>query len=191
MKKIPDEIDNPLDNILISIVDSLCPFFYKTKHTPNILTTYSLIFGLISCYFLNKKQIVIFGLFYFLSYFFDCFDGHYARKYNMTTKFGDMYDHVKDLSIIILIIYICFKNSKHNINIKIILILLISSVLMTTHLSCQEINCNKEFSGVNNDFIPKSTFLCPNKDNIKWTRFFGCGTFTVLFILVVAYINRN
>jgi phosphatidylglycerophosphate synthase len=191
MKKIPDEIDNPLDNILISIADSLCPFFYKTGHTPNMLTTYSLIFGLLSCYYLNKKQIVLFGLFYFISYFFDCIDGHYARKYNMTTKFGDMYDHVKDMTIVALIIYISFKNSTHNINMSKIVTLIVSFLLMATHLSCQELNCNSEFNGVDNDFLPKSKFLCPHKHNIKWTRFFGCGTFTVLFIFVIAHINRN
>ena len=27
MKKIPDEIDNPIDNILIQISDWLCPLF--------------------------------------------------------------------------------------------------------------------------------------------------------------------
>ena len=34
----------------------------------------------------------------FVGYFFDCMDGHFARKYNMVTEFGDMYDYITDLS---------------------------------------------------------------------------------------------
>jgi len=191
MKKIPNEIDNPLDNVLIEIADRLCPYFYNLNHTPNMITTYSLITGLISCYFLNQKKIILFGIFYFLSYFFDCLDGHYARKYNMTTNIGDMYDHFKDYFICFLVFYISYLNSKHNINIYIILIILTMLVLMSAHMSCQELNCNDQFKDINNGFILKSNFLCAKKENIRWTRYFGCGTFTVMYILLVSWINRN
>lgn len=191
MKKIPNEMDNPIDNILIEIADKLCPYFYKMNYTPNMITTYSLLLGLISCYFLNLKKIVLFSVFYFISYFFDCLDGHYARKYGMTTNIGDMYDHFKDFFIFFLVFYISYLNSRHNINIYIILIIFILLLLMSTHMSCQELNCDDQFKDVNNSFILKSNYLCFNKENIRWTRFFGCGTFTVMYILIVAWINRN
>ena len=50
MKKIPNEIDNPIDNVLIHLSDLLCPLFKRTGHTPNMITTYSLIFGLVSVF---------------------------------------------------------------------------------------------------------------------------------------------
>ena len=34
-----------------------------------------------------------------MSYFFDCADGLYARTYNMTTQFGDIYDHSTDVIV--------------------------------------------------------------------------------------------
>ena len=191
MKKIPNEIDNPIDNVLIEIADRLCPYFYSLNHTPNMITTYSLIAGLISCFFLYKKQLPLFAIWYFISYFFDCFDGHYARKYNMTSNFGDMYDHIKDYLIIIIILYISYLKSKHNMNKYSISFFILILILMSVHMSCQELNCDDNFKDVNNTFILKSNYLCTNKDNIKWTRYFGCGTFTILAISLICWINRD
>lgn len=43
MRKIPDNMDSPIDNGMIALADALCPFFKSTGHTPNMITTYSLI----------------------------------------------------------------------------------------------------------------------------------------------------
>ena len=106
MKKIPDNIDNPIDNILIKGADAVCPFLYRTGHTPNLITTYSLFTGVLSAYFLTKGCSYLFMIFYALSYFLDCVDGHFARKYDMTTDFGDAYDHFKDF-------FVFFLNSRY------------------------------------------------------------------------------
>jgi len=184
MKKIPDEIDNPIDNILISLSDKLCPFLYETGHTPNMITTYSLITGLLSCYFLYHHNISLFCIFYLLSYFFDCVDGHFARKYEMTSDIGDMYDHIKDISIVALIIYIVCCNCG-KITLTHITVFVVALVMMSIHFSCQEMNCDDKFNGKNNSFIPSGAF-CGDKDNIMWTRFFGCGTFQIVFIVLVS-----
>jgi len=186
MKKIPDEIDNPIDNILISLSDKLCPFLYETGHTPNMITTYSLITGLLSCYFLYHHHISLFCIFYLLSYFFDCVDGHFARKYEMTSDIGDMYDHIKDISIVALIIYIVYRNCG-KITITHITVFIVAFVMMSIHFSCQEMNCNDKFNGKNNSYLPSSA-ICGDKDNIIWTRFFGCGTFQLVFIVLVSSI---
>ena len=72
MRKIKKEFENPIDNIIIDMAEKITPFLYETGHTPNIITTYSLIFGLLSVYYLNKNNITMFILFYIISYFFDC-----------------------------------------------------------------------------------------------------------------------
>jgi phosphatidylglycerophosphate synthase len=191
MKKIPDELDNPIDNVLIEISDRLSPLFKSLNHTPNMITTYSLITGLISCYFLNKRDVLLFSVFYTISYFFDCFDGHFARKYELTTKLGDFYDHSKDAFIFFLILYITIKNSRKRITFPIILIVILFSVLAAVHMSCQELNCNDQFKDKSNDFLLVPLFLCGNKDNIKWTRYFGVGTYNIFFISIISYINRE
>lgn len=64
--------------------------------TPNMVTYFSFIFTLISCYFLifNNNYSI---LFYFLGYLFDCIDGRMARKYEMTSIYGVMIDQVTDI----------------------------------------------------------------------------------------------
>ena len=99
MRKIPEESDNPIDNFILKIVDPLCPLFKALHFTPNGITTISLVFGLLSAYLLYKGHPYLFGITFFISYFFDCMDGYYARKYNMVTRFGDIYDHVKDIVV--------------------------------------------------------------------------------------------
>ena len=190
MKKIPNHMDNPIDNILIDICENLCEFFNKTGHTPNILTTYSLFTGLISCYFLNNRKLLLFSVFYLLSYFFDCADGHYARKYKMTTKFGDMYDHIKDSFILLLVLIISYKNASHNITKPMIFILILFTGLSLFHFSCQENNCDVEFKDKDNDTFKPVMCLCSNRNHIYWSRYFGAGTFVMIFISLVCYINR-
>jgi len=188
MKKIPDEIDNPVDNVLVHIGDMMCPFFKKTGHTPNMLTTYSLITGLLSCYFLYKKQLVLFSVFYSISYFFDCIDGHFARRYKMTSNLGDMYDHTKDALVFFILLFIVYKIGR--ITLPVILVFILFSILMILHFSCQEKNCDDEFKDKHNSFIFASKSLCGNKDNIKWTRFFGVGTFNIIFIILICYVCK-
>lgn len=46
---------------------------------------------------------------YVLSYVFDCIDGQYARLYGMTTDFGDMYDHISDVVVTVLVYIVAFQ----------------------------------------------------------------------------------
>jgi len=47
----------------------------------------------------EENQFALSAFSYLISYMFDCWDGYYARKYNMESKFGDYYDHVSDMFI--------------------------------------------------------------------------------------------
>src|SRR3989304_4470904 len=141
MRKIPEESDNPIDNFILKIVDPLCPLFKALHFTPNGITTISLVFGLLSAYLLYKGHPYLFGITFFISYFFDCMDGYYARKYNMVTRFGDIYDHVKDIVVILIILYIFLKrNYKCSPRLMIIfaIVLGIILLLMFAFIGCQE-----------------------------------------------------
>jgi phosphatidylglycerophosphate synthase len=186
MKKIPDEMDNPIDNVLIKLADDLCPLFKRTGHTPNMITTYSLIFGLVSMWCLYKGHMWGFGISYMVSYFFDCMDGHFARKYKMTSKGGDLYDHIKDISIYILIVYIVYKKYRKVIKATDIAILLFFLFINCIHLGCQQ---KQQDDGADNETLDNFQKLCPNKDMIYATRYFGLGTFVVISILLVVMIN--
>ena len=191
MRKIPCDLENPIDNVIYDLSNRMCPFFYKTGHTPNMITTYSLIMGVLSCYFLWKGQVVLFGVSYAMSYFFDCMDGHFARKYKMTSKFGDMYDHIKDVAVYLILIIVIYTKCSKNINIPLILLFLVFTYLLIMNTGCQQKNCTKDENPDDSKSLNRTRSLCPNKDAIKWTRYFGAGSYTLFLILIISYICYN
>jgi len=82
--------------------EPLANFLIKIGLTANIMTTLSLMSGLIAVYFLfnNYLYFIIVGI---LHLFFDAFDGVLARK-TKETKFGKNYDYVTDNFIAILLL---------------------------------------------------------------------------------------
>lgn len=192
MRKIPPELENPLDNLSISLADALCPLFKKLHFTPNGITFLSLIFGLISLWALWNYNMVVFSITYYISYFFDCMDGHYARKYSMQSKFGDMFDHGKDILVNLSLIGILMYRYKTEQKIKwqVITMSVIISCLMVAHLGCQE----RIYQSDESPSLSFSQKLCVGDDpssTIRVTRYFGCGTWAVFVIILVLYINHN
>ena len=196
MRKIQKCHENPLDNILINISDSLCPLFKKLGFTPNGITTLSLIFGLAAVYALYKGKVWGFAILYFISYFFDNMDGHYARKYGMTSKFGDYYDHIKDIVVVLVLLGVLITRNRCSRKVWITAgaILAVAFVLMSAQLGCQE----KIYKSTPDptDESPSLSFtshLCPGdpEKSCGWLRWFGCGTFVLVFIAVIVYMESS
>lgn len=181
MRKINESIENPIDNYLINVADHLSPYFKKINMTPNNITTLSLITGLISAYLIYKEHYISAGIIFFISYFFDCMDGFYARKYKQVSKFGDIYDHVKDVIIFVLTVIIVSTKTEYK---KILcLIIGILTFIALIHLGCQERIYQKNESGTL-EFTKK---LCPQKDFIYITRYFGSGTLITVVSFLIAF----
>jgi len=191
MRKLPDEYENPFDVLLYKLSDYLCPFAKSLGLTPNWITTLSNIFCIITVILLLKSYYIFAILTFLISYFFDCMDGHMARKYKMFSKYGDMYDHVSDIIKSILIfctlIYIDYK--KFIIVLPIIIIALIGCNIQT---GCQELYYDKNESPT----LDICKNLCPvkNKNNIElllntlhYTRFLGPGTLIITTCLIFLY----
>jgi phosphatidylglycerophosphate synthase len=193
MRKIPKTYENPLDNIIIDLADSLCPFFHKLGFTPNGITTLSLIFALFAAWALWKGHVWLFAILYVISYFFDCMDGHYARKYNQVTKLGDLYDHVKDIVTGLLIMWVLYYRNKDRCNwnvwIPVIVVFVLFTGLGYAHLGCQEKIYGLNQSGT----LSAGKMLCPGNasKNIRWTRWVGMGTWIVVLIACVVVIEKT
>ena len=190
MRKIDSDYENPIDNVLIDSGLKTLPFFKSIGFTPNLITTLSLIFGLISVFYLHKDNNLLFGVFYLISYFFDCIDGMMARKYKMVSKFGDYYDHAKDIVIFILLMYYLLKRYKFTKNVMLYSILILFYLLSFVHLDCQEKIYAKKDESSTLSFL---NGLC-NKENakktIKLTKYFGLGTATLVFIITPFYLKK-
>ena len=194
MRKIKSEFENPFDNILIDLSDIISPYFHKMNFTPNGITTLSLITGLLSCYFLHKNKPFLSVSLLFLSYFFDCLDGFYARKYNMVSKFGDYYDHVKDIVVNLLLLYILYNRNKDKLNKKEIIIFsfvfCLFYCIMSVHFSLQEIIYDKPEESDTLGYLTKYVDNKEQAENlITYTRYFGCGTVILLNMLAILYLE--
>ena len=196
MRKIDSEYENPIDNNIISFVDYTSPFFKYLNMSANDITTLSLITGLGSVYYLNNDQYSLSSFLFLISYMFDCLDGFYARKYNMVTFFGDIYDHIKDWLVMGLIFYLFYiKATKYRI--ELLIVLIISSTLVLLHFGCQELIYH-EHRDDESPIIKFTTGMCPTSDSelinikkaINYTKYFGSGTITLILTLIIYNFNK-
>lgn len=197
--KVSSIKEDPVNILLIYICICLNPIykfiinmlFIPTNWGANILTTFSLIIGLVSLYYIYNGFYAIGSGLFFLAYFFDTWDGLYARQYKAVTKFGDYYDHICDgikISGLLIVMMISKKISMKN---KIIFVCLFFVLGMLTlwHLGCQQRNYKKRnHKEMLDGLIP----MCKKDSDIKYSKFFGTGiiVFTMsLFILSLRYKN--
>lgn len=184
MRKLPSEQMCPVDQVLYNFAELVAPWFHKQGLTPNDITTLSFITGLMALFELSKGNYIHFTLLYSLSYTLDCLDGFVARKYNMTSVFGDLYDHITDILIQVGLLFTVIKFYHDKINARLILIYLFLVFLTAVHLGCQQCNCES----TKKESLDMLKFLCPDKRLIRYTRFFGTGFFNVAVVVLVGYI---
>ena len=159
------------------------PIWKKFNFTPNHLTTISIIFGGLSSYYVYKDNRILGAILFIIAYFFDCCDGNYARTYNMVTKFGDKYDHYGDLvKLFTMLLILYFKNKIKLLSYMPYIIII--SILSTIHLGCQQQIYNSSNDEVMNNFIK----LCPNKEYIIYTRYFGLATGLIYSLYLIVTI---
>lgn len=105
-RKIKDFIENPFSAGLLRINDPLLRPMARKGISANMLTFASLITGLLAVYFVWDRRPLWGGLFYIISYFFDCADGCMARFTHTESEFGDRFDHYKDIFVFTLLIVV-------------------------------------------------------------------------------------
>lgn len=185
MRKVPCNLDNPIDSFLINICEKSSKFFSDLNLTPNILTTISLLLAIFSIILFYYDYYYISAIVFLISYFFDCCDGHFARKYHMMTKFGCYYDHVSDTLKYILLGAVIYYKSKE----KFFLILPIFLILFTLaamHTGCGELYIDED---IRSESLNIFKCLCPTPENpecaLRFTKYFGFGTLTLVMVAIM------
>lgn len=196
MRKIPSELENPFDNIVIELSEPMSQLFHKMHLLPNHITTFSLIFGLIAVYTLYKGKVWLTVVFMVLSYWMDCIDGYYARKYNMVTQFGDFYDHVKDTTVFIMFIIVLYMRNRNKLSTRYWIltgtVLFLFALSFGVYFACQERYYDRL------DDIPSLAWLAnfiKCKDAAKKClyvfRFMGLGTFMITILGFTVWIENK
>lgn len=191
MRKIPREFENPLDDILIDWADQMSVILRATNHSPNVITTYSFVSALAALWALALGNIGWFGVLWALQYFWDCVDGHYARKYKMVTQFGDVYDHITDIIGTVGLAFLVY--TKYHPSPWIYVIIGILAILLGIHTGCQQKVYNQQQSQNQQEEETMDSFknMCQDTSWIRWTRFFGFGTFQVAIVATVMYLHHK
>lgn len=191
MRKIPYIYDNPLDNFLIQLSEDVCPYAYSMGFTPNMITTLSNITCILTIILLLNANYYWAALAIMIMYYFDCLDGHFARKYDMVTVFGDYYDHLSDLLKIIAILLVLYYINPDKFY-KIIPVIVFMGIMMAIHMGCQELLYENNESNT----LEPAKCLCPVKNQndtniikktLESTKLFGCGTFYITIALSIIY----
>lgn len=94
-RKIPVELENPLDNQIIKICEQVTnrggDVWYTI--TPNVITVFRAAVFLPLMFYVPGGGCIWIPVFYFL----DCLDGYVARSTDQVTVLGDILDHSSDL----------------------------------------------------------------------------------------------
>jgi phosphatidylglycerophosphate synthase len=190
-RKISPNKENPLDDMIIGLGEAVVDPLRNIGMTPNMLTTVSFIFGIMSLYFLVLDNIAMFGVCFMLSYYFDCLDGTMARKYSMESKFGDIYDHTSDLTVLLGVICITFAKFHKHMTLTHALILGFFFVMCHAHAGCQQRQYEKIKSDkyTEDEFLDSCKNLCPEPEYIYMTKYFGFGTLIVVSLMYVMYLD--
>jgi phosphatidylglycerophosphate synthase len=190
-RKIPFDLEGPIDIIFILISEKLNPIFKKLNFTPNYITTLSVIFKFITLYSFYYNKYLIATIAIILAYLFDCCDGSYARKYNMTSRLGDLYDHISDITyLIIFCILFLYKDIPKNIKYPFGVILFLSSILTYYYFVCTEeyLNRSKKKVSILNmfNFYKGDPVQC-----LRYTKYFSSGTINILGAILMLILHTN
>ena len=176
---------NLIDNQISQLTQILNPYFYNLGFTPNMLTGLSFLFMLLSVLMFYKDYRILAVLFYIINYYFDCADGNMARKYNMVSKFGDFFDHITDITgVIIILIVLYLKNKKTFV--KLIPLGIILSLIILNDLGYDEIQKQKNNEYKSNHTISFIRHFCfINSPNFVYV--FNNG-FVIICVCIVLYL---
>ena len=121
--------------IFFPLGDVLLPLLHYLKITPNMVTLMSTLSTTTSIYYILNDNFKKFSIFYLLGYFFDCIDGRLARKYNMGSIFGMVFDSVSDIvtNYMLLIGYIYKFYNKKNFGFLVTILIVVSYNLSVSY----------------------------------------------------------
>lgn len=195
--KLPPELESPLDYYITQMNKALIQRFYSDgpgNMTPNIITTGSGLAQIYALYSLKNGNKPVFFVSWLIGHILDNTDGIFAREFGMTSEFGDWYDHVKDWTVHLALLYMIFTHKPAFPTWSLIGLLGVAGIT-GMHFSCQESyyrgTCPNAVKSDSLDFITSKFSICgmENKEKsenyLKITKYFGVATLELILSLLV------
>ena len=191
-----------LDEIFSEGVLATISFWKKIGFNANLLTTLGLVSSIASVYYLYNKNFIMSTLFLVFRWYFDFADGIFARKYKNTSKFGDFYDHIVDISFSIGIFAVIALGKYKQSKFKYILlsIIVVLYILFSIHMTCIEddynnvVNKNENNKKINkkeNTFIGSFTNMCPAKYKKLFKLFDNSSLYLAIIVIMYVFCKFN
>ena len=150
------------DTVLSKLFLPTLDFWNNMGATPNTLTTFGLICSLLSIYYFYRNDSQKAIIFLILRCYFDYADGMLARKFKKVTTYGDLYDHLVDISYGVLFYVVIYLRSHEKFFLVGILTLFYG--IFIVHMGCIESQYSKS-----NDIYSK------NKTSISYLSRLSSG----------------
>ena len=196
VNKIHSDYECPVDIVLLEFIETHIEMYYRMGITPNMITTASIVAGVLSAYCIMLGRYWVAGILFMVAYYFDCADGKVARQFGQVTVFGDYYDHFGDLFKVVAVTAALYVTNSERFKMAAIVIILLSAG-MGIHLGCQEMlhdrtpNPQIIVPDKTSSFLSINTWLVPSECNpqelIRFSRHLGCGTFNFAIALIIFF----
>jgi len=191
-----------LDEIFSEGVLATISFWKKIGFNANLLTTLGLVSSIASVYYLYNKNFIMSTLFLVFRWYFDFADGIFARKYKNTSKFGDFYDHIVDISFSIGIFAVIALGKYKQSKFKYILlsIIVVLYILFSIHMTCIEDDYNnvvnknennKKNNKKENTFVGSFTNMCPAKYKKLFKLFDNSSLYLAIIVIMYVFCKFN
>ena len=103
---IPSLPENALNYAITQCNETILPLVRMTGHIPNIITSYSLLCGMVCVWSLQHSHFLLFVMTFILQYVSDCVNEHFARTYATTSHIGVpvTYDQVFHAVLLVVVV---------------------------------------------------------------------------------------
>lgn len=195
VNKLQSHHECPIDILLLGLIDTHLDAYHALHISPNMVTTFSIICGIISAYNILRHHFKTAAFYFAVAYYFDCVDGKIARKFDQVTIFGDYYDHFGDIFKVLIVLYALYISNPVVFNtIKYFILFLFG--MMLVHLGCQEkIYEDKEYVPSESNYLSIFKNLIHETldplECIHYTKHVGCGTFMFFMFLIIFFWRKK
>ena len=174
---------DPINTILDDFSEIINPHLHSIGVTANTLLSISLFFSIITAILIHYNLFEFAALSFAIGYIFDSMNSNMVRMFNDSKPSYSVYL----IQLVLLIVFIAINQTlSYDFKVIFFMGLIIFLGLMMVHIGCQEKQNEKKSA----NYLSQVRVLCPNKEMIQYTRYFGEGA-NNLKIAILLLFARN